>query len=62
MFNLVSDDESILHPNGDVNQSYYTYNDQEVGEAGVCTTPEPDIIDQGSQPTSEVQKDYLMTG
>lgn len=43
MFNLVSDDESILHPKGDVNQSYYTYmyNDQEVGEADidVCTTP-----------------------
>ena len=61
MFNPVPDDDSILHPKGDVNQGYNTYSDQEV-EADVCTTPEPDIIDQGSQPTSEVQKDYLMTG
>ena len=60
MFNLVPYNESILHPKGDDNQSYYNYNNQEV-EADVCTTLEPDIIDQGSQPISEVQKDYLMT-
>lgn len=61
MFNLVPDDESILHPKGDDNQSY-CYNDQEVEAADVCTTLEPDLIGHGSQPTSEVQKDYLMTG
>ena len=61
MFNLVPDDESILCPKGNDNQNCYNYNDQEV-EADVCTTLEPDIVDQGSQPTNEVQKDSLMTG
>ena len=61
MFNLVPDDETILHPRGDDNQSY-CYNYQEVEAADVCTTLEPDLLDHGSQSTSEVQKDYLMTG
>ena len=60
MFNLVPDDESILHPKGDDNQTY-CYNHQEV-DADVCITLKPDIIDEGPQPASEVQKDYLMTG
>ena len=61
-FNLVSENEPILHPKGDDNRkSYCSYNDLEV-EADVCTSQEPDPIDQGSQPTSEVQEDYLMTG
>ena len=59
-FNLV--DEPILDPKGDDNKkSYCSYNDLEV-EADVCTSQEPHPIDQGSQPTSEVQEDYLMTG
>ena len=61
MCNLVTDDESILHPRGDDDQSY-CYNDQEVEAADVYTTLEPDLLDHGSQPTSEVQKDYLITG
>ena len=61
MFNLVPEDEPILHPKGDDNKQRYCYNDLEV-EADVSTSWEPDLIDQGSQPTSEVQKDYLMTG
>ena len=61
MFNLVPDDESILHPRGDDNQSY-CYNDQEVEAADVRTTLEPNILDHRSQPTSEVQKDSLVTG
>ena len=57
MFSLVPDDECILHPKADD-----THKESLEVEADVCTSWEPDLIDQESQPISEVQKDYLMTG
>ena len=57
MFSFVPDDESILHPKADD-----TYKESLEVEADVYTSWEPDLINQESQPTAEVQKDYLMTG